>query len=186
MPEWLPYYCLIGVGVGALGMYLECLWPARQFEHLYPGGKPYRCGLVWGAMVFFAAIWPYYLLVALPDTIHTHNGRKYPPYKLPTPPPPPPPPSRPFVQEMGERRTSFGVALYIKVRTEDYRVLTWSEVWETFAKAYPDRWAIQCFPPADEVIDEVNLYHLWVLEDTPSGVNINRRYSSERGDDFGA
>lgn len=83
--------------------------------------------------------------------------------------------SVPFVQEMGERNTSFGRVLYIKVRTEDYRELSWREIWDTFSDRYPDRWAVQMFPPACELMDQVNLYHLWVLEDAPSGVNISRR-----------
>lgn len=80
-----------------------------------------------------------------------------------------------FVQEMGERETSLGWALYIKVRTEDYRQLTWSEVWEAFAARYPGRWAVQSFPPAGELVDEVNVYHLFVLEGEPRGFNIKRR-----------
>ncbi len=81
----------------------------------------------------------------------------------------------PFVQEMGERGTALGVALYIKIRTEDYRVLTWSEVWETFADRYPGKWAIQVFPPAERLVDDVNLYHLFVLEDPPAGLDICRK-----------
>ena len=83
--------------------------------------------------------------------------------------------SAPFVQEMGERDTALGVALYIKVRTEDYRVLTWSEVWEAFSGRYPGHWAVQCFPPAERLVDDTNIYHLWVLDDPPAGLDINRR-----------
>jgi hypothetical protein len=80
-----------------------------------------------------------------------------------------------FVQEMGWRRTSFGETLYVKVRREDGRPMPWTEAWETFSAAYPGRWAVQFFPPAEELVDEVNAYHLFVLEDPPRGVNINRR-----------
>jgi hypothetical protein len=31
------------------------------------------------------------------------------------------------------------------------------------------------FPPASELIDEINVYHLYVLNDSPSGVNIKWR-----------
>ena len=83
--------------------------------------------------------------------------------------------SIPFVQEMGERQTSFGWALYIRIYTNNYRELSWTEVWETFSSSYPDQWAVQFFPPAHEVLDEENMYHLFVLQDDPSGVNIRRR-----------
>lgn len=90
--------------------------------------------------------------------------------------------TRPFIQTMSVREISLGpdprghvTAIYIKVRTEDYRRLAWSEVWEVFADRYPGRWAVQFFPPAEELLDEANVYHLYVLGEAPSGVNINRR-----------
>lgn len=82
--------------------------------------------------------------------------------------------SPPFVSEMGHRRTALGDALYIRIRTEDYRPLTWREVWDTFADRYPGKWAVQCFPPAEELVDEVNMYHLFVLDEPPHGFNINK------------
>jgi hypothetical protein len=82
---------------------------------------------------------------------------------------------QPFVQEMDVRVTGMGLATYIKVRTESYRQLSWSEVWTVFAAAYPNRWAVQFFPPESELVDDVHCYHLWVLDDPPLGVNINRR-----------
>jgi hypothetical protein len=83
--------------------------------------------------------------------------------------------SAPFSQVMGMRQTSFGWALYVKFRTEDYRPLAWSDVWAAFAALYPGRWAVQFFPPAEELVDEANIYHLYVLEDAPVGVSIHRR-----------
>lgn len=83
--------------------------------------------------------------------------------------------SQPFVQEMGHSSTVLGEALYIKVRTEDYRQLSWSELASVFNDRYPDRWALQAFPPKYQVLDEANVYHLFVLEDEPLGFNINRR-----------
>lgn len=85
-------------------------------------------------------------------------------------------PSRPFVQEVGSRTTGLGPALYVKIRTEDYRVLAWREVWDVFADRYPGQWAAQFFPPADSLVDEANVYHLFVLDDgPPAGVNIAHR-----------
>jgi hypothetical protein len=90
--------------------------------------------------------------------------------------------TKPFIQTMYVRRISLDPgalghvsALYIKVRTEDYRQLTWSEVWEVFADRYPGRWAVQFFPPAEDLVDEVNVYHLFVLQEEPLGVNIKER-----------
>ena len=80
-----------------------------------------------------------------------------------------------FVQEVEVRHTSFGPALYIKIQTHDRQVMTWAEVWEVFSDRYPGRWAAQFFPPAAEMVDEVNIYHLFVLGFTPQGVSIRWR-----------
>lgn len=79
------------------------------------------------------------------------------------------------IQEMEQRTTSFGEAVYIRVSTPNYRLLSWAEIWARFVEAYPGRWAVQFFPPLSEALDEVNIYHLYVLEDAPTGVNIRRR-----------
>lgn len=81
-------------------------------------------------------------------------------------------PPQPSCQEMGQRSTSFGVVEYIRIYTDNYRQLSWPEVWEAFASRYPDRWAVQMFPPRSELIDEQNIYHLFILPETPIGVNI--------------
>lgn len=59
---------------------------------------------------------------------------------------------RGFTQDMGERRTSFGVCRYIRVRREDDRPMSWREVWETFIAVYPGEWAVQFFPPAEDLL----------------------------------
>jgi hypothetical protein len=46
--------------------------------------------------------------------------------------------------------------------------MTWTEVWEVFQDRYPNRWAIQVFPPKDRLVDEENIYHLYVLEEGDS------------------
>jgi hypothetical protein len=84
------------------------------------------------------------------------------------------------IQEREYRRTSLGLLLYILIYTPDYRRLSWSEVWEKFAERYPGRWAVQFFPPAEEVVDERNLYHLFVLEEAPWGVNVRATKETER------
>jgi len=79
-----------------------------------------------------------------------------------------------FVQEMGARSTSFGEAFYIRIYTNQYRPLSSTEIWETFIDAYPGQWAIQSFPPEDRVVDEQNIYHLFVLTEPPQGFDIKR------------
>ena len=76
-------------------------------------------------------------------------------------------------QEMDCTRTSFGRAMYVRVRTPDYQQLTWEEIQEAYSGLYPYNWAIQFFPPADEVVNEENIYHLYVLEDRPVSVTID-------------
>jgi hypothetical protein len=79
-----------------------------------------------------------------------------------------------FVQELGYKNTSFGRCLYLKIRRYDEQPMPWSEVWATFADRYPGKWAVQFFPPARDLVDEANIYHLFVLEEAPDGVNNNR------------
>jgi len=80
-----------------------------------------------------------------------------------------------FVQEMGATDSAFGLVEYIKIRRTDDKPMSWTAVWETFTDRYPERWAIEVFPPADEVVDEANIYHLYILEGKPEGLSICRR-----------
>lgn len=84
----------------------------------------------------------------------------------------PTPPKDTHVQERGHRDTSLGQALYIRIFTPCYRQLSWSEVWSTFNDRYPGKFAVQIFPPEDELVDEQNIYHLFVLEDRPRGFSV--------------
>lgn len=94
-----------------------------------------------------------------------------------TVPPPRRPPDPPpvFVQTCEVVDTSFGPMTYLKVGRHDDRPMAWTEVWQAFTVVYPDKWAVQFFPPADRVVDEANRYHLYMLDEPPSGVDINRR-----------
>lgn len=85
------------------------------------------------------------------------------------------PDRRPFVQEVGSRDTDLGPALYVKVRTEDYALLTWREVWEAVAAAHPRRWGAMFMPPADQLVDDANVYHVYLFDEEPRGVNVCRR-----------
>jgi hypothetical protein len=80
-----------------------------------------------------------------------------------------------FVQEMGWVQTDLGHLLYIRIRREGYGQLSWREAWEAFRRNYPGQWAVQFFPPADDLVDDEDIFHLYVLDFVPVGVNINRR-----------
>ena len=76
------------------------------------------------------------------------------------------------IREVEERDTELGRALYIKMHAPGYRPMPWSEVWRAFESAYPDRWAVQTFPPHDQLVDGKAVYHLFVLDHESVGLNI--------------
>lgn len=73
-----------------------------------------------------------------------------------------------------KRATALGPVTQIEIYAPGYPVLTWRQVWDRFAAEYPGRWAVQAFPPADQLVDGKPVYHLWVLEPgvVPEGLNI--------------
>ena len=76
------------------------------------------------------------------------------------------------ITERGVRESCLGPALQLKIYAEDYRLLSWREVWEAFTAQYPDRWAVQVFPPAEKLIDSKAVYHLFVLQCEPKGLSL--------------
>lgn len=80
-----------------------------------------------------------------------------------------------WVQEVESKLTSMGWATYIRIGRHDGKPMSWTEVWEAFASMYPGKWAVQFFPPSHELVDEVNYYHLYVLDEDPVNVSIKRR-----------
>ena len=81
-----------------------------------------------------------------------------------------------LIQEMGSRlNTPFGAVEYIKIRRYDGKPMTWREVWEVFADAYPGCWAIEVFPPQWYLVDDANIYHLFIVPEElgPSDLNIH-------------
>ena len=76
------------------------------------------------------------------------------------------------ITNRGAKDTCLGSARQLKIFAADMRPLSWREVWDAFAEAYPGRWAVQVFPPADHLIDSKNVYHLWVLDREPAGLNL--------------
>lgn len=86
-----------------------------------------------------------------------------------------------YVQEMGAcYHTPVGVVEYIKIRRHDGKRMTWRQVWETFAAAYPGRWALEVYPPDTHLVDEANIYHLFVLPEGQglghTDLNIDHRH----------
>ena len=77
-----------------------------------------------------------------------------------------------IVKERGYSTSCLGRVLQLKVFDEAYRPLGWREVWEAFAARYPGRWAVQVFPPADQIVDAKPVYHLWLCEKEPWGLNL--------------
>lgn len=76
------------------------------------------------------------------------------------------------IREGNFRDTPLGEALHIKMHAEGYPPLSWKDCWEAFSEAYPGRWAVQVFPPADQLVDGKCMYHLFVLDEEPEGLNI--------------
>ncbi len=76
------------------------------------------------------------------------------------------------ITERGFRESCLGRVLQLKIHAPAYRPLSWREVWEAFAARYPGRWAVQVFPPAGSLVDGKAVYHLWVLDHEPQGLNL--------------
>lgn len=76
------------------------------------------------------------------------------------------------ITERGYRDSCLGRVLQLKIFEPGYRPLFWSEVWEAFTAKYPGKWAVQCFPPTEELVDGKAVYHLWVCDEPPRGLNL--------------
>ena len=77
-----------------------------------------------------------------------------------------------LVTAQGAHPTALGCATWVTIERADGRRMSWSEVCGVFNEQYPGRWAVQVFPPNDRVLDNVNRYHLWVLDHEPFGLDI--------------
>jgi hypothetical protein len=76
------------------------------------------------------------------------------------------------ITERDRVNTALGPALQLKVFTVDYRLLSWREVCDAFNAAYPGRWGVQVFPPSEFIVDGKCVYHIWLLDSEPAGMNI--------------
>lgn len=73
----------------------------------------------------------------------------------------------------------WGMVTYLKVYTPDYKRLSWLQVWQAFADVYPGRWALELYPPADDLVNDAHVYHLWLLPEgwrPPSPMNLATKY----------
>ena len=77
-----------------------------------------------------------------------------------------------MITERGSKDSCLGKVLQLKIFEPGYRQLSWREVCDAFNVNYPGRWAVQVFPPADQVVDGKSVYHLWVVESEPWGLNL--------------
>ena len=76
------------------------------------------------------------------------------------------------VVERGYRDTAIGRVMQLKIYAEDLAPLCWGKVWGAYTKRYPDKWALQMFPPSDRLVDVKNVYHLWVCDSCPDGLDL--------------
>jgi len=85
-----------------------------------------------------------------------------------------------FVQTVETFRTPpWGKITHLKIYTPDYKRLSWQQVWQAFAAVYPDRWAIELYPPAAELVNDAHVYHLWLLPEgwvPPEPMNLAAKY----------
>jgi len=81
-------------------------------------------------------------------------------------------PNAVLIVEQGWIQTDFGPALRIHLQRKDKAILSFSEVYCAFATAYPNKWALQCLPPRSHFMDQVNRYHLHVLDTQPKGLDL--------------
>ncbi len=68
---------------------------------------------------------------------------------------------------------------HLKIYTPDYQPLSWAQVWQAFVDVYPERWAIEIFPPAEELVNDAHIYHLWLLPEgntPPDSLNLAHKY----------
>lgn len=80
------------------------------------------------------------------------------------------------------RESPWGPVEQVQLGRHSGRKMGWREVWEVLALHRPGCWALQVFPDAEHLIDEVDCYHLWVLPAgvVPEPLTINERRKRKR------
>lgn len=57
---------------------------------------------------------------------------------------------------------------HVQISRLDRRPMSWKEIQRVFNAGRPGQWAVMTFPPADRLLDEANVYHLFVMRDEPA------------------
>jgi hypothetical protein len=68
---------------------------------------------------------------------------------------------------------------HLKIYTPDYQPLSWAQVWQAFVAVYPERWAVEFFPPTEDLVNDAHIYHLWLLPEVhtlPDSLNLAHKY----------
>lgn len=76
--------------------------------------------------------------------------------------------------ECYHRETPLGPATLVRFQHRAGVPVGFRQLWEAFAETYPDRWAVQAFPPRDRLLDGANKYWLWVLNERPESLDLVR------------
>lgn len=77
-----------------------------------------------------------------------------------------------LITDRGLVDSCLGTVRQLKVFTMDYQNLSWEQVWEAFTSEYPGKWAVQMFPPVGQLVNGKPVYHLFVTEGEPAGLNL--------------
>jgi hypothetical protein len=75
--------------------------------------------------------------------------------------------------------SQWGEVTHLKVYTPDYKRLSWLQVWQAFTAVYPGRWAVELYPPQEELVNDAHVYHLWLLPEEwtpPKMLNLAERH----------
>ena len=90
----------------------------------------------------------------------------------------------PIVQTLEQfHAPPFGHVTYLKIYLLNYQPLSWTEIWQAVHDIYPNRWAIQLFPPVHDLINDAPIYHLWLLSEgwaPPSPMNLAHRFMPQQ------
>lgn len=69
-----------------------------------------------------------------------------------------------FVVLFREVRTAWGPVVHLAVRTVGNNVVEWAEKQRIKDELMgPERLAVEVFPPRSDLVDEADMYHVWVL-----------------------
>lgn len=69
-----------------------------------------------------------------------------------------------FSVQASTHATDWGDVLHLWIKRHDEKPLVWRDMQRIKNELVgPDRVAVEIYPPATELVDSANMYHLWVL-----------------------